>query len=121
LQKRDDRDTSENKKSGAVNLCFSEQDSVESVLNDRIQEYASGGFVKLPGVSHGDQEEFDTHSVPGLDISKGIIEGKNATVLRDIRCLTVFVQSRVFYYKKIKGIYSNIKISDGTERKCPEV
>jgi hypothetical protein len=72
-------------------------------------------------VSHGDQEEFDTHSVPGLDISKGIVKGKNATVLRDTGCSTVFVCSSLVTDKQRTDINLEISLADGTERKCPEV
>ena len=55
----------------------------------------SVAYVKLPGVSPETKNEVDAQSVPSFDISKGTVEGKNATVLKDTDCLTVFVQSRL--------------------------
>ena len=43
-------------------------------------------YVKLPVVSPETQYEVDAQSVPSFDVSKGTVEGKNATVLKDIDC-----------------------------------
>ena len=78
-------------------------------------------YVKLPGVSPETKYEVDAKSVPGLDISKGTVGGKNATVLRDTGCSTVFVHSRLVNEGQRTGREKKIVLADGTEKLSKEV
>lgn len=46
--------------------------------------------------------------------------GKEATVLRDTGCLTVFVQSRLVEKEQMTGRGRKIILADGSEKQCQE-
>lgn len=77
-------------------------------------------LVKLPGIRTGDTKDVDDNSVPGLDISRGTVGGKEATVLRDNGCSTVFVHSRLVEKEQLTGRERKIILADGSEKQCQE-
>lgn len=110
----------EDKKFGKLGLCLSEHENKQHTEGGKPDLYTSAALVKLPGVSTGDTKDVDDNSVPGLDISRGSVGGKEATVLRDTGCSTVFVHSRLVEKEQMTGRGRKIILADGSEKQCQE-
>lgn len=110
----------EDKKIGKLGLCLSEHENKQHTEGGKPDLYTSAALVKLPGVSTGDTKDVDDNSVPGLDISRGSVGGKEATVLRDTGCSTVFVHSRLVEKEQMTGRGRKIILADGSEKQCQE-
>lgn len=82
--------------------------------------YTTAKLVKLPEIRTGDTKVVDDNSVPGLDISRGTVGGKEATVLGDNGCSTVFVHSRLVEKEQLTGRERKIILADGSEKQCQE-
>lgn len=82
---------------------MSEHENKQHTEGGKPDLYTSAALVKLPGVSTGDTKDVDDNSIPGLDISRGSVGGKEATVLRDTGCSTVFVHSRLVEKEQMTG------------------
>ena len=121
LQKKGQYGKYNDKKTGKVGLCFSESVDKNLSKREKFDMCTGAAYVKLPGVSPETKYEVDAKSVPGLDISKGTVGGKNATVLRDTGCSTVFVHSRLVNEGQRTGREKKIVLADGTEKLCKEV
>nr|XP_034310523.1 uncharacterized protein LOC117684040 isoform X3 [Crassostrea gigas] len=110
----------EDKKFGKLGLCLSEHENKQHTEGGKPDLYTSAALVKLPGVSTGDTKDVDDNSVPGLDISRGSVGGKEATVLRDTGCSTVFVHSRLVEKEQMTGRGRKVILADGSEKQCQE-
>lgn len=100
--------------------CVCQNKKIGNIQRKKPDLYTTALLVKLPGISTGDTKDVDDNSVPGLDISKGTVGGKEATVLRDTGCSTVFVHSRLVEKEQLTGRERKIIVADGSEKQCQE-
>ena len=71
------------KKMDKVGMCVSSENSLDGTRRDVIGErYAVSEIIRLPGVGNGSSADLDSQSVPGLDVVKGSVCGREAVVLR---------------------------------------